>query len=77
MIAIIRYLEKKLNTRLIDLLIAGTSIETQNMSPDGKSFFEKLKRFFARGLEQMAKDLNPKQKKQLEEYQHPHDNQSF
>jgi hypothetical protein len=44
----LRYLEKKLNTRIIDLLIAGTSIETQNMSPDGKSFFEKVKRFFAK-----------------------------
>ena len=44
----LRYLEKKLNTWIIDLLIAGTSIETQDMSPDGKSFFEKVKKFFAK-----------------------------
>jgi hypothetical protein len=62
----LRYLEKKLNTRIIDLLIAGTSIETQNMSPDGKSFFEKVKRFFAKWLEQMSKDLSPSEKKKLQ-----------
>ena len=61
----LRYLEKKLNTWIIDLLIAGTSIETQNMSPDGKSFFEKVKKFFAKWLEQMSKDLNPTEKKNL------------
>lgn len=60
-----RYLEKKLNAWIIDLLIAGTSIETKNMSPDGKSFFERLKRFFKRGLEQMSKDLSPTQKKSI------------
>lgn len=61
-----RYLEKKLNAWIIDLLIAGTSIETKNMSPDGKSFFERLKRFFKRWLDQMSKDLNPTQKKSLQ-----------
>lgn len=61
----LRYLEKKLNTWIIDLLIAGTSIETQNMSPDGKSFFEKVKKFFAKWLEQMSKDLNSTEKKNL------------
>jgi multimeric flavodoxin WrbA len=63
----LRYLEKKLNMRIIDLLIAGTSIETQNMSPDWKSFFEKVKRFFAKWLEQMSKDLSPSQKKKLQQ----------
>lgn len=43
-----RRVEKKFNTWIIDLLIAGTSIETKNMSPDGKSFFEKVKSFFAK-----------------------------
>ncbi len=62
----LRYLEKKLNAWIIDLLIAGTSIETSKMSPDGKSFFERLKKFFAKGLEQMSKDLNPTEKKNLE-----------
>lgn len=61
----LRYLEKKLNTWIIDLLIAGTSIETENMSPDGKSFFEKVKKFFAKWLEQMSKDLNPTEKNNL------------
>ena len=68
----LHYLEKKLNAWIIDLLIAGTSIETENMSPDGKSFFERLKRFFAKWLDQMKKDLNPKQKEKLEEY-HSHE----
>ena len=58
----LRYLEKKLNTWIIDLLIAGTSIETQDMSPDGKSFFEKVKKFFAKWLQQMSKELNPTNK---------------
>lgn len=58
----LRYLEKKLNTRIIDLLIAWTSIETQNMSPDWKSFFEKVKKFFAKWLKQMSKDLSPNEK---------------
>jgi hypothetical protein len=44
----LRYLEKKLNMWIIDLLIAGTSIETENMSPDGKGFFAKVKKFFAK-----------------------------
>jgi hypothetical protein len=35
------------------------------MSPDGKSFFEKVKKFFAKWLEQMSKDLNPTEKKNL------------
>ena len=61
-----RYLEKKLNAWIIDLLIAWTSIETKNMSPDGKSFFERLKKFFKRGLDQMSKDLNPSQKKKIQ-----------
>lgn len=56
------YIEKKLNARIIDFLIAGTSIKTEQMSPDGKSFFEKVKRFFSKGLEQMAKDLDPNRK---------------
>jgi len=68
----LRYLEKKLNTWIIDLLIAGTSIETENMSSDGKWFFEKLKKFFAKWLDQMAKDLNPTQKKQLEQFNEHH-----
>ena len=63
----LRYLEKKLNAWIIDLLIAGTSIETENMSDDGKTFFGKLKKFFIKGLEQMQKDLNPNQKKQLKQ----------
>jgi hypothetical protein len=29
-----KYLEKKLNAWIIDLLIAGTSIETKNMTPE-------------------------------------------
>ncbi len=58
----LRYLEKKLNTWIIDLLIAGTSIETEHMSPDWKSFFEKVKKFFAKWLEQMSKDLSPTDK---------------
>ena len=62
----IRTLEKKLNAWIIDLLIAGTSIETKNMSPDWKSFFEKLKNFFSKGLAQMSKDLSPAQKKSLQ-----------
>ena len=62
----IRILEKKLNTWIIDLLIAGTSIETKNMSPDGQSFFEKLKKFFSKGLDQMSKDLSPTEKKTLQ-----------
>lgn len=59
-----RYLEKKFNARIIDLLIAGTSIDTDKMSPEGKSFYGRLKRFFERGLEQMQHDLwwKPKSK---------------
>lgn len=62
-----KYLEKKLNARIIDLLIAGTSIETKNMTPEWKSFFERLKRFFAKWLAQMSKDLDPSKKKKIEE----------
>lgn len=60
-----RRLEKKLNAWIIDLLIAGTSIETKNMSPSGKSFFEKIRNFFAKGLDQMSKDLSPAQRRSL------------
>lgn len=60
------YIEKKLNARIIDFLIAGTSIKTENMSPEGKSFFEKVKKFFAKWLQQMAKDLDPTKKKTIE-----------
>ena len=56
----IRYIEKKFNARIIDLLIAGTSIKTDGMSEDGKSFFWKLKKFFERWLRQMKKDLSIK-----------------
>ncbi len=52
-----RYIEKKFNARIIDLLLAGTSIKTDDMSEDGKSFFGKLKKFFERWLKQMKKDL--------------------
>jgi hypothetical protein len=48
-------------------LIAGTSIETKNMTPEWKSFFEKLKKFFAKWLAQMSKDLDPSKKKKIEE----------
>lgn len=57
------YFEKKLNTWIIDVLLAGSSIETKDMSPSGKSFFEKVKSFFARGLQQMSKELAPQTKK--------------
>lgn len=53
----LRYIEKKFNAWIIDLLLAGTSIKTDGMSEDGKSFFGKLKKFFERGLKQMKKDL--------------------
>ncbi len=43
-----KYLEKKLNAWIIDFLIAGTSIKTDTMSPEGKSFFEKVKSFFGK-----------------------------
>lgn len=59
-------LEKRFNTRIIDLLLAGTSIDTKNMSPSKQSFFEKLKNFFRKGLQQMSKDLSPAEKKSLE-----------
>lgn len=60
--------ERKLNAWIIDLLIAGSSIKTENMSPEGKSFFEKVKKFFEKGLHQMKKDLDLTSKnKKIEE----------
>lgn len=54
-----RRLEKKFNTRIINMLTIGTHIENPTKSRSSTRY--KLKQFFKEGMDQFSKSLNNKQ----------------